>query len=194
MTVTFIAGQELPEMRTATIAKALRCSPGTVEKLLTSELLPDRTPLSVESIARRRVITSLTTNDGRPVPVLRLGVSSEDIDGRPTGYSPFYSPAVLHAAADRWWKPTGRDLVLAAGAYAVVMGTVVVAWMDVEGIKETDDETGRLWYDTTMVAYLEDGQATQLESSSNETLAMSVVGERILGGGGGTFTTIQGDS
>lgn len=192
MTVTFTPGLELPEMRTAAIAKALQCSPGTVDKLLASELLPDRTPLSVESIARRQIITSLTTNDGRPIPVLRLGVSSEDADGRPTGYSPLYSPAVLHAAADRWWKPTGRDLVLAAGAYAVVMGTMVVAWMDARGIRDIDDETGRLWYDTTMVAYLEDGQATQLTESPNAALAMSVVGARILGGGGGTFTTIQG--
>lgn len=188
-------------MTVSAAAAHLRVSATPISKGLRARLIPDLSISTVGALVSRPVLTSLVTPEGAPVPVLRQPDSSPaDPTQQPVrallGYDIDMSDEVFLAASDRWWVPSGRDSVLNAGAFIVACGSIVVGWLDVDGIREIN-ANNEAHFDARLVARWDGdavtGAAYVVDSESpNVTDAVSVMGLRVLGGRGGSFTTLGG--
>lgn len=172
-------------------------SPTPIRKALQAGVLPDLTLRTVAALAERDVITSAIADNGEPVPVLRLGPAQSDTSladpRRQYGYSATMAPSAVADSIARWWEPSGSHLVLAAGCMLVATGGWLHTFVDVHGILAKDQD-GKLHYDITVVARCTDLVARNIHvitpSSPNVTTAAAALGLRVLGGRGGSITSM----
>jgi hypothetical protein len=200
MTATFTAvplgdGEEELKMREA--ARFLQCSGTPIAKAMAAGLIPDLKLSTVARVATIPVLTSAKMPNGQPIPVLRVGPATRDVeDGIRDyyGYRVDFDAHEMLAGCDRWWTPQGSGLILAARAMIVACGTFCVGLAAVGGnFKTVDEESGRVWYDATLVGYLSgpgrEVRVVDVESPLAE-LARKVLGLRVLGGQGGVVTSL----
>lgn len=200
MTAMFTAvplgdGDEELKMREA--ARFLQCSGTPITKAMAAGLIPDLKLSTVAQVATIHVLTSAATPDGQPIPVLRVGPAAKDLEDGTRGYYGYhvdFDEREMLAGCDRWWTPQGSGLILAAGAMIVACGTFCVGLAAVaKEVREADEESGRLWYDGTLVGHLY-GPGREVRITDEESplaeLAQKILGLRVLGGQGGAVTSL----
>lgn len=180
-------------------ARVLSLSPRTIANGVHAGVVPRPESFGVlTQLARIPVLNSLQI-DGNPVPVLRCGPLELDNSSDPRkwiGYGPGMTNDDLEAALIRWWTDPGRDLILHAGAFLAVRGGWIVAMVAVTGIRGYDAD-GRIEYEAELVGrcdnVLEEPEIV-LTAHPLADIARKVLGNRVLGGQGGNFTRLAGDS
>lgn len=200
MTGTFTAvplgdGKEELKMREA--ARFLQCSGTPIAKAMAAGLIPDLKLSTVAQVATIPVLTAAATAEGQPIPVLRVGPAARDPEDGVRdyyGYCVDFNGHEMLAGCDRWWTPQGSGLILAAGAMIVACGTFCVGLAAVaKNAKAVDEESGRVWYDATLVGHLSGpGREVRItdEGSPLAELARKILGLRVLGGQGGVVTSL----
>jgi hypothetical protein len=178
-------------------ARHLGMSATPIRKGLAAGVYPNLSLLTVGAIATRPILISAVSAAGHPIPVLRLRDGRPATDLPPRRYFGFLndgSDAEMQAGADRWWTDQGKNLVLAAQALIVACGGITVGFLDVDGILAIDS-TGRIHYDAQLVGRCYDAVNNSVRiihpSSPNAVLAQGVLGLRVLGGSGGSITSIR---
>lgn len=182
-------------------ARVLELSPQTLTKGLHAGVIPATTVGSLGALTAVPVLSSVATDDGVPVPILRTapkGVSTWDAYDPPrqfTGYSTDMSDAEVTAACDRWWTRSGVESVLEAGAMIIAVGGWTVSLLAVDGIAQELSGGGNcVHYDARLVARRDSplheharliDTADPLAADADELL-----GKRVPGGSGGVITRL----
>ena len=206
-------GQDVP-IPNKLAARVIGHSTDTIDKAVKSQVIPWPTTYGIlRELTALPVVTSARI-DGNPIPVLRLGehtrahdpasrcsaATADTEDRRWIGYKATMTDDEVLAAADRWWPDAGKDLVEAARAYLIARAGWLVGLAVITGEKviHCRDQYGSIHYDATLVARCTDALTDaevvpEYEGSQLAELARRVLGRRILGGQGGTFTRLSGD-
>jgi hypothetical protein len=185
-------------------ARLLGMTSQTLAKGIQGGVIPEITAENLSALAAIAVLTSVRTDDGHDVPILRAGVqapSAWDAYKPPrlyTGYKSSMSDDDALAAADRWWPYSGSSSVLAAGGLITALGGWTALLLAVDGIKKELPGGGNcLHYNARLVARC-DSVIDQQIRVINPThpfagRAHEVLGKRVLGGGGGTITRLAAE-
>ncbi|TFD82515.1 hypothetical protein [Cryobacterium fucosi] len=196
-------GTPAPHLPIKTAARYLGVSATPIRKGLASGVIPNLSLATVETLSRRDVLHEVDSVTGAPVPVLRLTPwqsETQDDAGAPPRMGIGYQHCMLDvdflSSCDRWWPTSGRDQVLAAQAVLVAIGSIIVGWIDIDINKKIGvDSSGRLHYPGHIVARLDDVLGRSVRSvntsSPNAAIAQTVMGLRVLGGGGGSITRLD---
>lgn len=186
-------------------SRTLGHSTKTIAKAVGSGVIPNPTTYGVlRSLTDLPVVTSARI-DGVAIPVLRLGeladVTEPGDPRRFIGYGAAMKNRDFLAAADRWWPDAGKDYVEAAGAVLVARAGWLVGLVDINS--ETPircrNEYGQIHYNARLVARKASVLTGTLEilpeyeNTALAEIARRIIGCRILGGQGGTFTRLSGD-
>lgn len=179
-------------------AATLGVSPEVAQKGYKGGTLPSLDLMAIAEVAGRPVLDRLEIG-GHPIPVLRPGLKVLEAGGtRPWyGWAIDQPIAETTRALDRWWPTAGWRTVANCGGFVVAVGSVVCAvFGDVteEGITTgTGEYEGRISYNATLAGLLRSGGEVEITGNASETwarLATEILGLRVLGGGGGSFTTL----
>lgn len=194
---TYGPGTAVQHLGKETAARDLGVSPPIVGKALQMGLLNDLSYKTVADAAALRVISGLRDGTGARVPVLRLGVFTDDISKDPPGetrrgfgYDVTLSPADLEASILRYWRTQYVQEVVDLGALVVVAASFIVAFAQVDGATPA----GERWeFQGHLVAHTTNPlDASSLVEDAPRSPWMSdargLIGCRLLGGGGGSIT------
>lgn len=185
-------------------ARLLGLSPQTLAKGIQAGVIPEITAGNLSELASIAVLTTVRTDDGSDIPLLRGGVqapSTWDAYDPPrlyTGYGASMTDPEALAAADRWWPYSGSGSVLAAGGIITVLGGWTVLLLTVEGVAMERPGGGNcLHYNARLIARCDSvvDQEIRVIDPAHPFAARAheVLGKRVLGGGGGTITRLAAD-
>ena len=181
------------ELSVTRASAVLEVSPPVFRKGLNGGTIPGRGMGTIAELASRPILTKLETETGSPVPVLRPGLARNyPGENRPfAGWKIDQSAEDTTLALDRWWKPSGRDLILGAGGFIVAVGSVVCAVLGDIDEKNLREQYERICYSASLAGVLRgDGSIEIFGEGTWATLAKDVIGMRVLGGGGGNFMRV----
>lgn len=156
-------------------------------------------PLTVRSVGRlldTPVLDSAQVG-GNNVPVLRPQLARPDTTSDPRrfyGWDGTAPDADLLAGLDRWWTPSGKDTILAAGGFLVAVGTLIAVVVEVDSDENTIQwDGGKVHYHACLAGRLDPYRKPRVlgtASADYQDLAHQVLGKRVLGGEGGNFVRI----
>ena len=215
MTITYSpeAPWEIPAKPTLT-QRLTNITHSTLGKAVEAGYLQDLSIDTVVQVSRLPEMTSARTRAGVPIPILRLSPARE-VDrtattdgGRPLeqrrtlyGAAAWASDEQLLAAANRWWPPSGRERVIAAGYLLVAVGGLTIALLRIDGAPITDpDGSGRIEYPATLVARVHDILAREIATDLADDLdpeglqiAQTALATRSTTRGGGSIGLLDAD-
>lgn len=203
-----VSTYKLPPLRPfslASAANALGVDRKVVSKAMESGLIPDLQPATIERISQIPLVAELPNGFGGYVQALRMGpkldCAMEEDDRLYQGYDVSMTPDQIEAASRGWWRAPGRDSIFRERFFLVIRASFIVGLMEMplgeisDQIESLIDDEGhtRYRYPAKLVAYRgSDGSPVLIDANArNADLAMSVVGLRRLGGGGGAFTATK---
>lgn len=195
MSITIESHVPDPSSTALSIARAasiLDISTGVLRKGLAGGTIPDLSMRTISDLAAREVLTRVEL-EGNAVPVLRPGNARriDDDDERPfSGWAIDESPEDTLTGLDRWWTPSGRELIFSGGGYLLAVGSVVCGAIRLRS-HEVEVREGRLRYDAEIAGLLRIGGQVEIYADDPwGDLLRQVIGKRVLGGEGGNFTSI----
>jgi hypothetical protein len=180
-------------------ARILGTAPATTRKAVRAGIIPSPNTFEVVSKLADTPVVESVLLDGKPVPVLRLGElqQSSDPDRDNIGYHSRMSNDAFTASCDRWWPKI--EMVSAAGGLLVAHGGWLVGAFSIGTDPREIDDTGKVWYDAALIARCRDAYAGHIEVEEGTEghpmaeIARRVLGGRVFGGQGGSFTRLSGD-
>lgn len=177
-------------------AKLLRTSTRVLGRGIAGQVLE---PITIRSVGRLldTPVLEVVQVGSVDVPVLRPQLARPDTSQDPRtfyGWDGSAGDTALLAGIDRWWTESGKDSILAAAGFLVVVGTVAAAVVEVNPDPNSIRwDGGRMAYDAVLAGRLDPYRQPRLCSAASKTyqrLAADVLGKRILGGDGGNFVRI----
>lgn len=177
-------------------AKLLHTSTRVLGRGIAGQVLE---PLTVRSVGRLldTPVLDQAQVHGVDVPVNRPQLARPDNSSDPRhfyGWDGLATDSDLLAGFDRWWTESGRDIILAAGGFLVVVGTLVAAVVEVDPNPATIRWQGdRLHYSAQLAGRLDRFRTPRVmrtASAAYQQLANETLGKRVLGGDGGNFVRI----
>lgn len=193
----YAAGTAVQHLSQAAAARDLSISPTVLTKALTMGLLPDLSYQTIAAAAALPVITDLRDDTGNRVPVLRLGPLTQDITQDPDeesrscyGYDIDMSATDLEGSALRYWRAQYVQEVVDLGALIVVAASFIVAVAHVHEALPVGDKWA---FQGHLVAHTNGPVTTTKIVADDPTSplikqAHQLLGNRLLGGGGGSIT------
>lgn len=193
MSITIESHVPDPSSTVLSIARAasiLDISTGVLRKGLAGGTIPDLSMRTISDLAAREVLTRVEL-DGNPVPVLRPGNARRTDDERPfSGWAIDETPEHTQTGLDRWWTPSGRELIFTGGGYLLAVGSIVCGGIRLRS-HDVEEREGRLRYDAEIAGLLRSGGQVEIYAEGSwGDLLPRVIGKRVLGGEGGNFTSI----
>jgi len=182
-------------------ARLLGMSTQTLLKAVQGGVIPEITSGNLSVLAAIPVLTSVRTDGGSELPVLRFGEqapSTWDAYTPPRTYQGFGAsmtdPEAL-AAADRWWTASGSGSVLDAGGMIAALGGWTTLLLGVSGIAQQRPGGGNcLHYNARLIARCDSviNQQVRIIDPTHPFAARAhdILGKRVPGGGGGSITRL----